>query len=175
MGIGIIALTGVVVYLVTGLVKWEDLNHHVNWGVIVLFGATISLGTQIKVTGTADWLSGLVLRQLVGATAGLDWILDGINIGLTTLMANMVNSSSTVAVLGPVVLNFPGDPLHSGLLNAIASAFGYFTAVAAPACTIVYSSGLLRSGDFVKVGWKMGLLSMGITLIYANLYWTWIG
>ncbi|NOZ74209.1 MAG: DASS family sodium-coupled anion symporter [FCB group bacterium] len=171
VGIGIIALTGVVIYLLTGLVKWEDMNRHVNWGVIVLFGATISLGTQIKVTGAADWMSQLVLNALGGMNGGLGYSLDFINISLTTLLANMVSSSSTVAVLGPVVLNFPGDPIHAGMLNAIASAFGYFTAVAAPACTIVYASGLLRARDFMKVGWKMGLISIILTFVYANLYW----
>ncbi len=174
VGLGIIALTGVVVYLITGLVNWEDMNRHVNWGVIVLFGATISLGTQIKVTGAADWMSQLVLSFLDQFSGNLDYTLDLVNIGMTTLLANMVSSSSTVAVLGPVMLNFPGDPIHAGMLNAIASAFGYFTAVAAPACTIVYASGMLTARDFMKVGWKMGVLSMIITFIYANLYWVWL-
>jgi di/tricarboxylate transporter len=43
--------------------------------------------------------------------------------------------------------------------------------VAAPACTIVYSSGLVNAKDFLKVGWKAGILSMILLIIYANTYW----
>jgi sodium-dependent dicarboxylate transporter 2/3/5 len=68
-------------------------------------------------------------------------------------------------------MNIGSDPLHMGLVTAIASAFGYFTAVAAPACTIVYSSGMVKAKDFLKVGWKMGLVSILLLVIYANTYW----
>ncbi len=171
VGLGIIALTGVVMYIITGLVKWHDINRHVNWGVIILFGAAISLGVQIKNTGAALWLANLVLGVVGDDLLAIPVVTDAIIVLLTTTMANMLSSSATVAVLGPITLNLPGDVLHTGLVTAISSAFGYFTAVAAPACVIVYSSGLVRSKDFLRTGWKMGLSSMIILLVYANLYW----
>jgi len=69
IGLGIIALTGVILYMVSGLVTWEDLNRNVNWGVIILFGATLSLGTQIYNTGAATWLADkiLVFTRSVGS------------------------------------------------------------------------------------------------------------
>jgi sodium-dependent dicarboxylate transporter 2/3/5 len=174
VGLGIIALSGVILYLITGMVRWEDLNRHVNWGVVVLFGSTISLGTQIKATGAAAWLADRVMDFLGEAIQGFMVVTDSVVVLLTMLLANVLNSSATVAVLGPVNLNLPGDGIHLGLLTAIASAFGYFTAVAAPACTIIYASGRVRARDFLRVGWKMGLTSMILTLVYAWLYWPWL-
>ena len=98
-------------------------------------------------------------------------MVDGIVVVMTTTLANVLSSSATVAVLGPITLNLIEDQIHIGLVTAIASAFGYFTAVAAPACTIVYSSGLVNAKDFLKVGWKAGILSMILLIIYANTYW----
>ncbi|NQV38689.1 MAG: DASS family sodium-coupled anion symporter [Candidatus Marinimicrobia bacterium] len=170
-GLGIIALTGVVIYLFTGLVKWQDLNNHVNWGVIILFGAAISLGVQIKNTGAADWLSLQVISVVGESLLQNQGVSDVLNVFLTTIFANILSGTATVAILGPITLNFPGDTLHAGLITAIASSFGYFTAVAAPACVIVYSSGLVRSRDFLRVGWKMGIVSIVVTIIYANIYW----
>ena len=62
IGLGIIALTGVVLYLITGCVSWDDLHKHVNWGVVLLFGATISMGAQINHTGAAVWLANNVIE-----------------------------------------------------------------------------------------------------------------
>jgi sodium-dependent dicarboxylate transporter 2/3/5 len=90
---------------------------------------------------------------------------------MTAILANVLSSSATVAVLGPITMNLGSDNLHMGLVTAIASAFGYFTAVAAPACTIVYSSGMVKAKDFLKVGWKMGIISILLLVIYANTYW----
>jgi len=170
IGLGIIALTGVVLYLITGCVKWDDLHKHVNWGVILLFGATISMGAQINNTGAAEWLANNAIKLGGELMASVPFFTDGLVILLTTFLANVLSSSATVAVLGPITLNLPGDPIHIGLVMAISSAFGYFTAVAAPACTIIYASGLVKAKDFLRVGWKMGLVSIIILVIYANTY-----
>ncbi len=174
IGLGIIALTGVVLYLITGLVSWDDLNKHVNWGVILLFGATISMGAQINHTGAALWLANKVIDMGGELLVSAPIFTDSIVILLTTVLANVLSSSATVAVLGPITLNLPGDSTHIGLVMAIASAFGYFTAVAAPACTIIYSSGLVRAKDFIRVGWKLGLFSIILLIVYANTYWVFI-
>jgi len=148
IGLGIIALTGVVLYLVTGLVTWNDLHKHVNWGVILLFGSTISMGTQINNTGAAAWLANNLIIFAGDLLSTVPIITDTIVVLLTTFLANVLSSSATVAVLGPITLNLPGDPIHIGLVMAFASAFGFFTAVAAPACTIIYASGLVKAKDF---------------------------
>ena len=171
VGLGTIALTGVLMYLVGGFVKWEDLSKNTHWGVILLFGSTISLGSNIKTTGAAVWLAESIVNFIEPVINKLPFVADLIVTIMTTTMANVLSSSATVAVLGPITMNMGQDSMHMGMVTAIASAFGYFTAVAAPACTIVYSSGLVNAKDFLKVGWKMGVISIVLLVIYANTYW----
>jgi sodium-dependent dicarboxylate transporter 2/3/5 len=174
IGLGTIALTGVLAYMIGGFVRWEDLNRNTHWGVIILFGATVSLGVNIKATGAANWLANQVINLFGELMETFPFVSDAIVVLMTTTLANVLSSSATVAVLGPVTLNIGSDPMHSGLVTAIASAFGYFTAVAAPACTIVYSSGMVKAVDFLKVGWKVGIMSMILLVIYVNTYWLFI-
>ena len=55
----------------------------------------------------------------------------------------------------------PRYPLIEAVANtAISSAFAYLTVVGTPACTIVYASGYLKTTDFLKVGWKMCIVSI---------------
>ena len=171
VGLGTIALTGVLMYLVGGFVKWEDLSKNTHWGVILLFGSTISLGSNIKTTGAAVWLAESIVNFIEPVINKLPFVADLIVTIMTTTMANVLSSSATVAVLGPITMNMGQDSMHMGMVTAIASAFGYFTAVAAPACTIVYSSGLVNAKDFLKVGWKMGVISIVLLITYANTYW----
>ena len=170
-GLGTIALTGVFLYILGGFVRWNDLSRHTHWGVIILFGATISLGTSIRSTGAALWLADQVIILFGGMIEVFPFFSDLIVILITTSMANILSSSATVAVLGPITMNLVPDMLHIGLVTAVSSAFGYFTAVAAPACTIVYSSGMIKAKDFVKIGLRIGLLSIILLMIYINTYW----
>ena len=170
-GLGTIALTGVFLYILGGFVRWNDLSRHTHWGVIILFGATISLGTSIRSTGAALWLADQVIMLFGSMMDTFPFFSDLIVIMITAAMTNILSSSATVAVLGPITMNLIPDMIHIGLVTAISSAFGYFTAVAAPACTIVYSSGMLKPKDFLKIGWRIGFVSIFLLIVYVNTYW----
>ena len=170
-GLGTIALTGVFLYILGGFVRWNDLNRHTHWGVIILFGATISLGTSISSTGAALWLADQVIMLFGSMMDTFPFFSDLIVIMITAAMTNILSSSATVAVLGPITMNLVPDMMHIGLVTAVSSAFGYFTAVAAPACTIVYSSGMIKATDFVRLGARIGLVSILLLMIYINTYW----
>ena len=170
-GLGTIALTGVFLYILGGFVRWNDLSRHTHWGVIILFGATISLGTSIRSTGAALWLADQVIMLFGSMMDTFPFFSDLIVIMITAAMTNILSSSATVAVLGPITMNLTPDMMHIGLVTAVSSAFGYFTAVAAPACTIVYSSGMIKASDFVRLGARIGLVSILLLMIYINTYW----
>jgi sodium-dependent dicarboxylate transporter 2/3/5 len=170
-GLGSIALIGIFMFLAFGLVSWQDLSKGVNWGVILLFGATISIGVQMKNTGGAAWLAEGSVSLLQAIIPNIDTLRAVVSVALGGVLSNLLSSSATVAVVGPVVLNLGGDPILLGLASVISSAFGYFTAVAAPACTIIYSSGLVKAPDFLRAGWKMGIMSIISLALLALIWW----
>ncbi len=170
-GLGSIALIGIFLFMAFGLVSWKDLSKGVNWGVILLFGATISIGVQMKNTGGAAWLAEGSVNLLQSLIPNIDALRAIVSVALSGVLSNLLSSSATVAVVGPVVLNLGGDPILLGLASVISSAFGYFTAVAAPACTIIYSSGLVKAPDFLRAGWKMAIMSIISLALVALVWW----
>ena len=173
-GMGIIALGGAFLYMATGLVEWKDISKNTNWGVILLFSGVISLGIQMKNTGAAQWIGNSIIGYSGDGIANLTFLPYFINILLTTTLSNIMSSSGTVAVIGPITLNMGGDPLFMGMTTAISSAFGYFSAIAAPACMIIYSSGLVKVSDFLRAGWRMGIMSILTLLLIQTFYWPFI-
>ncbi len=179
IGMGTVAIAGAAAFLIAGLVKWEDINSGVNWGVILLYAAAISLGLQMKETGAAQWVaeSFLAFMAPVGANEGFGlWAAVSV---LTTGVTNMMSNGAAVAVLGPIVLKMSvvanESPIIIGYITAISSSFAYLTVVGTPACTIVYASGYLKATDFLIVGWKMAIASSVIMLVAAKLYWPLLG
>ncbi len=175
IGMGTVAILGAAVFLVAGLVRWEDINSGVNWGVVLLYASAISLGVQMKNTGAAQWLAESVLGYLalIGADHGIGlWAAVS---GLTTAVTNTMSNGAAVAVLGPIVLNMASvageSPIVIGFITAVSSAFAYLTVVGTPACTIVYASGYLKTTDFLVVGWRMCVMSIVLMLVMATFYW----
>ena len=179
IGIGTVAVLGATAFLVAGLCNWEDMNSGVNWGVILLYAAAISLGVEMKETGAAAWVAETFLEWLrpFGADSGLGlWAAVS---ALTTVVTNTMSNGAAVAVLGPIVLNLATvageSPIILGFITAVSSAFAYLTVVGTPACTIVYASGYLKAADFLNVGWKMAVASTIIMLLVASVYWPLLG
>ncbi len=179
VGMGTIAIMGAAVFLIAGLVRWEDMNSGVNWGVVLLYAAAISLGVQMKSTGAAAWVAENFLDLL--ATAGADsgvalWAAVSL---LTTGVTNMMSNGAAVAVLGPIMLNLAvaaeESPIMIGFITSISSSFAYLTVVGTPACTIVYASGYLKATDFLVVGWKMVVMSTIVMLLAASVFWPLVG
>ncbi|NOZ07495.1 MAG: DASS family sodium-coupled anion symporter [FCB group bacterium] len=171
IGMGIIAISGAILYMATGLVEWKDISNGTNWGVILLFAGAISLGVQMKNAGTALWISQSIISLFGGLMSEIKFLPYLINIGMTTILGNIMSSSGTVAVLGPITLSMNANPLYMGMTTAIVSSFGYFSAFAAPACMIIYSSGLVKVTDFLRAGWRVGLMSILTTILVIIFYW----
>lgn len=179
LGMGIVAILGAIAFLVAGLVRWDDVNSGVNWGVVLLYAAAISLGLQMKETGAAIWVAenSMTLLTSIGADSGIAlWTAISL---LTTGVTNTMSNGAAVAVLGPIVLKIAvvahESPILIGFITSISSAFAYLTVVGTPACTIVYAAGYLTPRDFLKVGWRMVIVSTIVLILGASFYWPLLG
>ena len=171
IGLGIVALTGVFFYLSFRLIEWQDIARRTNWGVIILFGAAISLGIQMKETGAALWVAENALNSLQFIFQDVEVVRWFFSVVLSGILTNLLSNAATVAVLGPIVLDMGGNPIILGMATSIASAFAYLTIVASPTCMIIHSTGLVSSNDYLKAGWKLFVTSIFLLFLISTFYW----
>ena len=171
IGLGIVALTGVFFYLSFRLIEWQDITRRTNWGVIILFGAAISLGIQMKETGAALWVAENALNSLQFIFQDVEVVRWFFSVVLSGILTNLLSNAATVAVLGPIVLDMGGNPIILGMATSIASAFAYLTIVASPTCMIIHSTGLVSSNDYLKAGWKLFVTSIFLLFLISTFYW----
>ena len=175
LGLGGVAISGAVVYMLLGLTSWKDYEDKVSWGVIVLYAGCISLGSVFKATGASSWFADQIMNLV--APLGLDSgvglvILVGV---IGAILTNLMSAGATVAVIGPVVLDMAitanTNPILVGVGLAIATSMAYWLVIGTPASSIVYASGQLESKDFIRmasVGWPAALV---VLAIMVAVYW----
>ena len=171
IGLGIVALIGVFFYLSFRLIEWQDITRRTNWGVIILFGAAISLGIQMKETGAALWVAENAFNSLQFIFQDVEVVRWFFSVVLSGILTNLLSNAATVAVLGPIVLDMGGNPIILGMATSIASAFAYLTIVASPTCMIIHSTGLVSSNDYLKAGWKLFVTSIFLLFLISTFYW----
>jgi sodium-dependent dicarboxylate transporter 2/3/5 len=170
-GLGIIALGGALVFMIFGMISWEEINKNTNWGVILLFAATISLGFQINETGASSWLVikfNELLNSLPSNSINVSWSIMAILSGLT---ANFFTSSATVSLIGPMAIELHPTDISFALSSAIASGFSFLTVISSPTAMIIYSTGLVSTKIFFRVGILMFIISILILYLMSQFYW----
>lgn len=180
-GIGQIAMMTATLYLILGLIKWKDYHEQVNWQVIWLYAACISLGQCLIDTGAATWLAFKMIGAIqngFGISGGLFLVMA---VGfIAMLMTNTMAAGPAIAAVGPIILKI-GDlagmsPIVMGLSAAIFSSFGFILMVGHPASLIVYGSGFLETKDFFKGGPLLSILALLlVTFVGAGVYWKILG
>ncbi|WP_202882136.1 DASS family sodium-coupled anion symporter [Candidatus Manganitrophus noduliformans] len=179
IGLGITALIGVLLFMVAGVVRWEDLNNNVNWGTILVYGGAISLGIMMKQSGVAEWIakSFLTWVEPIGIHQGVP-LLAAMSL-MTVVLSSFMSSGATVGMLGPITLQIASlsgtSIVQAGFVTVISTSFVYLTSVASPACNIIYGGGYLNRTDFLKAGWKLVLVSFLLLLLISAGYWRMLG
>lgn len=174
IGLGTPALIGVSLYLITGLVDWEDLNAGVNWGVVLIYASTISLGVAIETTGAAGWVAKHFMQIIsrLGIHSGLG-LMGAVSI-LTLTISSFISRAPALGILTPIVLSMASNTyqlLALGFVTAMSSAFTYMTVIGSPPNTIIFSSGYLQPSDYLRAGKWMTLASLILLLLFAETYW----
>ena len=175
IGIGIVAILGASLFLVCGLVEWEDLNKGVNWGVVLLYAAAISMGVLMERTGAAEWVATVALRLFRMLDLSHPLVLLLFFALFTGAMANTMAPGAASAVAAPVFFAMAAAAgvslAQTGFVIAVGAGFGYLTPMGRPSSLIIHASGYVRSRDFLRIGWKVIVAVTLILLLMAWLYW----
>lgn len=174
-GLANVALGAVIALFVLRLVSWRDVEQYVNWGVILMYGGAICLGSAINKSGAAGWLADVTVSEWAMGGSSVILILSFLGILLTEAMSN----SAVVALLMPVSLGiaaqFGMDPAIMALTVAVSAGLGFTLPIGTPANAIAYSSGFLSIRDMVVPGLLLCTSSWLLFNALANLYWPLIG
>lgn len=157
--IAISALSGVLLMLFTGCLKWYDATRALSAPVILIIASSLALGNALVETGGATFLA----QTYVALTAGLSPVI--ILSGLLLMMAVLTNvvSNNAAAVIGTPIaigialqLGLPAEPFVLAVIFGANMSFA--TPMAYQTNLLVMNAGNYTFGDFVRVGLPLIIL-----------------
>jgi sodium-dependent dicarboxylate transporter 2/3/5 len=174
-GLATIALGAVVLLFVFDLLTWRDIEQYVNWGVLLMYGGAIALGSALTHSGASGWIASVTVSRWAHSPVTVIAMISAFGILLTEAMSH----SAVVALLMPVALGiaqqFGIDPRVMAPAVALPAGLAFTLPVGTPGNAIAYSSGYLRLRDMLVPGSIMVVIAWAAFNLVAIYYWPLIG
>jgi di/tricarboxylate transporter len=164
-------LAGALMMFLTRCITPDEAYRQVDWKVLILIGSMLTLGVAMQTTGTAQYLSELLIAVVKNWNPL--WLLTGFFV-LTVLLTQPMSNQAAAAVVIPVALQtaiqLGLNPRSFAMMIAIAASTSYLTPLE-PACLMVYGPGRYRFLDFLKVGGVLTLVIYLIAIFLVPVLW----
>ena len=174
-GLATIALAAVVVLFLLDLLTWRDIEQYVNWGVLLMYGGAIALGSALNRSGAAGWIASMTVSRWAHSPVAVIAMISAFGI----LMTEAMSHSAVVALLMPVALGiaqqFGIDPRVMAPAVALPAGLAFTLPVGTPGNAIAYSSGYLRLRDMLIPGSLLVVIAWATFNLVAIYYWPLIG
>ena len=166
------ALIGVVLMIVTGVLKPGELYGAVRWDVIFLLAGLIPLGTAMENSGATQWLADNLMA--IGGNLNGYWILLFFFV-VTSLLTEILSNNASVVLLIPIAVKVAEslnlNPVAMMFAVTFAASNSFMTPIGYQTNTMVYSPGGYKFSDFFRVGAPLNLLMAIVTpLLIIGLY-----
>lgn len=150
------------------LLVWRD-TRGIAWGVLILVGGGLSLGTAIENSGLAT-----AIANLLAGMGGLPlWAMLLVLAGLTMGLSHVTSNTGTAATLMPVVvglaLSIGQSPLVLAATVALAASCAFMLPVATPPNAVVFASERLRVVDMIRGGGVINAIAVVVVVLAAWL------
>ena len=150
------------------VLRWNDAETGLPWGVLLLFGGGLSLAAAVAGTGLDDWFG----QQVTGLAALPPILLIAavvtIVLFLTEVTSNTATAATFIPVLGGVAVGIGADPMSLLIPAALAATCAFMLPVGTPPNAIAFSTGAVTIGQMARGGLVLNLV--GIALITGFVY-----
>lgn len=163
-----VAVAGIALLGVTGVISWNDIEKKTNWGILLLFGGGMTLSSVLDSTGTSAFIAGH-LKQVLEQASPLIAILviTTFVVFLTEMVSNTASAALLIPLLVPVSVYFGVPPQMTAVLVAVAASCAFMLPVATPPNAIVYGTGKVPQKMMMRCGFWLNLVCIAVLTVLS--------
>ncbi|MGM0405352.1 MAG: SLC13 family permease [Thermoplasmatota archaeon] len=156
-----------------GVLEWKEAVDEISWGILILVGGGLALGSGLQVTGVIDIIADNL--EFFLADAGLLLVIATIGFVTAfsiTLFSSLTATSSTfVPVAIALAFKLDVNPTLLAFVAGVAACFAFLLPANTPPNAIAYSSDYFRTLDMTKAGVLLTTVCVSALVMVAFLFW----
>ena len=165
-------LAGALLVILGRVITMEEAYRKVEWSAIFLIAGMYAISLAMVETGLAGLLGGLMIT--VVTPIGPFGLAAGAYL-LSTLLAQFMGGQVTALVTGPIAISaaisMGTDPQAIAVAAALGCSATFFTPMGHPVNMLVMAPGNYTFSDFLRIGWRMFLISFVMLMLGMLLFW----
>ena len=174
VGLEVIAILAAVLLFALRIVDWRTAQGYVNWGVLLMYGGAVALGTALTKTQAMEWITYRLLSPDVPPLLILILMATA-----SIVLTEGISNAATVAILLPIGYSLARlsdlDPVTMTLVVTIPAGLAFMLPISSPPNAISYSAGHYGVKQVVLLGWRMNLAALVVVLLVMLLWWPVLG
>ena len=157
--------------IVTGCCSSVRAIRNIEWSVLLVIGAALSIGKALESTGAA----GAIATTLIQFSGDNPWLALAIVYAVTNLLTEAITNNAAAALIFPIALALSKNLEVSFMPFAIAIMIGasasFSTPIGYQTNLMVYGPGGYKFSDFMRVGIPLNILFWAITVTLTPLFY----
>ncbi len=166
------ALIAASLMIFSGCLSSREAYRAVHWPILILIGATISLGIAMEKTGTARFLAEWIIGEV--GSLGPVAVLSGVY-GVSVLLTAVVSNNAAAVLMIPIAVSTATglgvDPKPFIMAVAYGASASFATPIGYQTNMMVYGPGGYRYLDYLKVGVPLNLVLWLLATLLIPLFW----
>ncbi len=155
------------------LLTWEMAEKNVMWGLLILFGGGLALGTLVTETGTATKLAEVITKMPLTGGVGTILVFTVFSIILTEVSSNTAAAAISIPIIQGITQGLGFDPIPYLLIATVGVNTAYMLPVSIRAIPVAHG---LDPSVLFKKGLVVSLASIAvITLLGYAFICLWPG
>lgn len=175
LGFGTVAIAAAGLNFVFGTSSFAQVEKHVSWGIVILFGSAVAMATAMENQHAVQW----IVDRTMPAGPVPPMILIGVAAYFCAITTEFASNAAVIAAVLPicfVMADKIGLPARAMVFaTVIPAGLAFMLPTGTPAMAMAFSSGYLRSRDAVLPGLVLIHLGWVSVMLVAWLWWPLIG
>ena len=170
--IHVLALLGVVVVLLTGILDAEEAFSYIDARLMALIFAMLGIGIALDRSGAVQLIVDAIAPSLRGLSP---WVTLVCVYALTTVLTELVTNNAVAVVMTPIAIalgqSLGLDPRPLVVAVMVGASASFATPIGYQTNTLVYGPGGYRFTDFMRIGIPMNMIFGISTCLLIPLFW----
>ncbi len=166
------AVLAAILMVLAGCLKMDEAYRSIEWQSVFLIAGMLPMGIAMAKTGTAQFLSDMIIN-LVGGYGPLA-IMIGLFI-LTTIITEFMSNAAAAVLIAPIAISaavqINVEPYAFVMGVGIAASNSFLFPIGHQASVLVYGPGNYRFFDYTKVGLPLTLMIWLLLIIFLPMFW----
>jgi sodium-dependent dicarboxylate transporter 2/3/5 len=165
----VVSFVPITILTATGILQAPDVRK-LPWDILLLLAGGLALGNGVRDTGLADWLVAALPLEGLGQY-GVIFLLCFVTVVLSNLMSNTAAANILVPI---AVVMASGFEALAVVPLALCASCAMCLPISTPPNAIAFSTGKLRSSDFLAGGALVGVVAPLVTIGWNALMLDWV-